>query len=215
MRPASLVAALVITACASATQQPATPADIHRNPAAQAAADGGKPPYTPADVKFMQGMIAHHGQALVMAALAPTNGARADVRVLAARIAVAQQDEIDLMQTWLRDRGEKVPDAHAGHDMAGHDMGGMTMSMPMMPGMLSAAQVAEVKAARGADFDRLFLTYMIQHHEGAITMVQELFSTPGGGQELNVWKFAAEVEADQGSEIDRMRVMLGARPQGE
>ena len=209
-----------MTACATASRQPATPADISRNPAAQAAADGGKPPYTAADVKFMQGMIAHHGQALVMAALAPTNTARADVRVLAARIIVAQQDEIDLMQTWLRDRGEKVPDPHAGHDMAGHgtaghDMSAMATSGAMMPGMLTPAQMAELKAARGADFDRLFLTYMIQHHEGAIAMVQELFSTPGGGQELNVWKFAAEVEADQGSEIERMRVMLGARPQGE
>ena len=209
-----------MTACVTASQQPDTPADISRNPAAQAAADGGKPPYTPADVKFMQGMIAHHGQALIMAALAPTNGARADVRVLAARIAVAQQDEIDLMQTWLRDRGEKAPDPHAGHDMAGHaaaghDMSAMAGSGPMMPGMLSPQQMAELKAARGPEFDRLFLTYMIQHHEGAITMVKELFSTPGGGQELNVWKFAAEVEADQGSEIDRMRVMLGARPQSQ
>jgi uncharacterized protein (DUF305 family) len=178
------------------------------SPAAQAKADGGRPPYTPADVKFMQGMIAHHAQALTMAALAPTNGARGDVRVLAERIDVAQRDEIDFMQRWLRERGEMVPDPSAMHTMAGHAMPMSQMPGMMMPGMLSAEQMAELEAAKGGDFDRLFLTGMIQHHEGALTMVTQLFGSPGAGQDVNIWKFASDVEADQSSEIARMRTML-------
>ena len=149
------------------------------------------------------------------AALAPTNGARSDVRILAERIDVSQKDEIDYMTRWLRERGEAVPALHAGHAMAGQTMPGHDMSAMsggLMPGMLTAEQMAELKAAKGAEFDRLFLTFMIQHHQGAMTMVQELFNTPGAGQEINVWRFAADVEADQGSEIDRMRTMLAPRP---
>jgi uncharacterized protein (DUF305 family) len=207
---AALLVALGLAACTSAIRQTGDAGDPTRSPAAQAKADGGRGPYTAADVKFMQGMIHHHAQALTMAALAPKNGARGDVRILAERIDVAQRDEIEFMQRWLRERGETVPNPAALHDMAGHqmpmsEMPGMTM---MMPGMLSPEQLAELKAATGPDFDRLFLTFMIQHHEGAITMVNELFGTPGAGQELNVWKFASDVEADQGSEIARMRTML-------
>jgi uncharacterized protein (DUF305 family) len=204
-----------MTACSSAVQQSGSGQNVPLTPAAQAAADSGRPPYTRADVTFMQGMIAHHQQAIEMAALAPTNGARGDVRILAERIDVAQKDEIDYMTRWLRERGESVPSSHAGHAMAGqtmpgHDMAGM--SGTLMPGMLTPEQMAELRAAKGSEFDRLFLTFMIQHHQGAMTMVQELFSTPGAGQEINVWRFAADVEADQGSEIDRMRTMLTPRP---
>jgi len=199
-----LFAASGLIACGAA-RRCAEADDPTLSPAAQARADGGRPPYTPADVRFMQGMIAHHAQALEMVALAPTNGARSDVRILAERIDVAQRDEIAFMQRWLRERGETVPPVHAGHDMPGHQM---PMSGGLMPGMLSAEQMAELKAARGPEFDRLFLTYMIQHHEGAVTMVEQLFGSPGAGQEINVWRFASDVEADQGSEIARMRVML-------
>ena len=207
---AAVLVALGLAGCTSAVRRSADADDPRLSPAAQAKADGGKGPYVAADVKFMQGMIHHHAQALTMAALAVAKTARNDVRVLAERIDVAQRDEIDFMQRWLRERGESVPNPMAMHDMGGHqmpmsEMPGMTM---LMPGMLSPEQMAELKAATGADFDRLFLTLMIQHHQGAITMVNELFGTPGAGQELNVWKFASEVEADQGSEIARMRTML-------
>ena len=207
---AALLVALGLVACTSAVRRASDADDPTRSPAAQARADGGKGPYTAGDVKFMQGMIHHHAQALVMAALAPTNGARADVRILAERIDVAQRDEIAFMQRWLRERGETVPDPSAMHDMGGHQMSMAEMPgmAPMMPGMLSPEQMAELKAATGPEFDRLFLTFMIQHHQGAITMVQELFSTPGSGQEINVWRFASDVEADQSSEIARMRTML-------
>ena len=208
-RPLSLVALFAasgLIACSAAMRPPSEADDPTLSPAAQARADGGRPPYTAADVSFMQGMIAHHAQALEMVALAPTNGARGDVRILAERIDVAQRDEIAFMQRWLRERGETVPPVHAAHGMPGHQMpmsGGM-----LMPGMLSAEQMAELRAARGPEFDRLFLTYMIQHHEGAVTMVEQLFGSPGAGQEINVWRFASDVEADQGSEIARMRAML-------
>jgi uncharacterized protein (DUF305 family) len=168
----------------------------------------------------MQGMITHHGQALVMTRLAPSHGARPDVRTLAGRIDVAQRDEIAFMQRWLRERGETVPEPHAGHDMAGHQMAtpGSPASGALMPGMLTPQQVARLEAARGPEFDRLFLTFMIQHHQGALTMVEQLFASPGAGQDVNVFRFASDVTADQTTEIDRMRAMLsagtpsGARP---
>ena len=214
---AGVIATFSLMACATAGPQRGAPAQNGPlTPAQQVAADGGQPAYTRADVAFMQGMIAHHGQALAMAALAPTNGARADVQVLAARIDVAQRDEIAYMQRWLRQRGETVPDPMAGHSMAGHDMAGHDMSAMggggLMPGMLTAEQMAELRAARGPEFDRLFLTYMIQHHQGAVAMVNELFASPGAGQDTDLWRLAADIEADQGSEIARMRVMLEPRP---
>lgn len=179
-----------------------------RTPAEQARADSGRAAYTRADVEFMQGMIAHHAQALVMAALAPTNGAGSAVRVLAGRIDVSQRDEIAFMQRWLRERSETVPatdDPHAGHAMPAGDAMAHSASMP---GMLTPQQLAALGAARGAEFDRLFLTFMIRHHEGAVVMVRQLFASPGAGQEVNVFLFASEVEADQTTEIDRMRAML-------
>jgi uncharacterized protein (DUF305 family) len=163
--------------------------------------------YTPADVRFMQGMIAHHAQAVVMAAMAPTHGARSDVRLLAQKIDVSQKDEIAMMQRWLRDRHETVPDANA--DPMHHDMPGMAT---LMPGMLSAEQLARLGQAQGTEFDRLFLTLMIQHHEGAITMVGQLFATPGAGQESEIFRFASDVDTDQRGEIARMRTMLTTLP---
>ena len=208
-----------MTACATATppQAPATPAGGPLTPAQQVALDRGIPPYTRADVEFMQGMIAHHGQALTMAALAATNTTSEDVRVLAARIDVAQRDEIAMMQRWLRQRGETVPDPMASHSMAGHNMPGHDMSTmpgaaPLMPGMLSAEQMAQLRAAKGQEFDRLFLTFMIQHHEGAVDMVNKLYSSQGAAQDTELWRLASDIEADQGSEISRMRQMLEIRP---
>jgi uncharacterized protein (DUF305 family) len=177
-------------------------------PAAQAKADSGRPAYTQADVHFMSGMISHHAQAVLMAGWAPSHGASQTVRSLCERIVVGQRDEIAFMQRWLRERHETVPDA----DPRGHMMAGMDHPM-LMPGMLTPEQMAELDHARGTEFDRLFLTFMIQHHQGAITMVEELFSATGAAQDGYVFKFASDVNADQTTEIDRMNSMLATLPQ--
>jgi uncharacterized protein (DUF305 family) len=148
--------------------------------------------FTDADVHFMQGMIPHHAQALEMTALVRQYAGSNAVRQMGLRMEISQRDEIGLMEQWLRDHGQATR-------MEG---------MHMMPGMLSAEQMQDLREARGAEFDRLFLTYMIQHHEGAITMVQELFNTSGAGQESTVFKFAEDVSADQAMEIDRMQGLL-------
>jgi uncharacterized protein (DUF305 family) len=205
-----LVAA--VAACGTAVQsahtsvQSGAPARA-MTPAEQARADSGRMPFTAADVHFMQGMIHHHAQAVVMAQWVPTHGARPDVQALAQRIGVAQRDEIAFMQRWLRERHQDAPDPLAHFEM-GHDMA--DMHMVMMPGMLTPEQMKQLDAARGPEFDRLFLTFMIQHHQGAITMVDQLFAVPGAGQELYVFRFASDVNADQTTEIERMRLMLGA-----
>ncbi len=159
-----------------------------------------------ADVDFMSGMIGHHAQALVMSAFAPTHGASALVRTLAARITNAQKDEIALMQMWLRDRDRPVPQVGD----TGHMMGGMDHDM--MPGMLTPAQLEELGDAHGTTFDRAFLTYMIQHHQGAVTMVHELFATDGAAQDELIFKLASDVQVDQITEIARMQQMLAGLP---
>jgi uncharacterized protein (DUF305 family) len=185
------------------------------SPAAKARADNGRPPFTAADVSFMSGMIGHHAQAVVMAGWAPTHGASRAVQALAERIVVAQRDEIAYMQRWLRERAQPVPAGDAMHDtmpgMAG--MAGMAgMRHDLMPGMLTPEQLAALNAARGADFDRLFLQDMIQHHQGALTMVQRLLAATGAAQDDDVYRFVADVSADQTTEIDRMNTMLDAMP---
>ena len=159
-----------------------------------------------ADVAFMRGMIAHHAQALVMAELAPSHGASPQVALFARRIIVSQRDEMDQMERWLQDRGENVPASPAAH--AGTHAAGADHSTHAMPGMLSAGQLAALDGTRGAEFDRLFLASMIQHHEGALVMVQALFDAPGSGQEPELFGFASGVDADQRAEIARMREML-------
>jgi uncharacterized protein (DUF305 family) len=167
------------------------------------------PGYTAADVQFMQGMIAHHAQALVMAAMAPTHGASAQVGLFCRKVLLSQRDEIELMQSWLRDRGETVPDPNDAH---AHDAMHMDMSMGdhamLMPGMLTAEQLAQLDRARDTAFDRLFLTFMIQHHEGALAMVAKLFDTAGAGQTPEIFGYATGVDADQRAEIARMQGML-------
>jgi uncharacterized protein (DUF305 family) len=172
---------------------------------ARARADSMRLPYTSADIHFMSGMISHHAQAIKMAKWAATHGASAALIRLSERIVTGQTDEIALMQSWLRDRNQPVPEPDpAGMKMT---MGGMEHVM-LMPGMLSPEQMAQLDAARGTEFDRLFLTFMIQHHRGAITMVRDLFSAPGAGQDEIVFKFANDVEIDQATEIARMQQML-------
>jgi uncharacterized protein (DUF305 family) len=204
----SAALAAIAIACSAAAQR--TPAGA---PAALAGADRGNPPYTAADVWFMSGMIGHHAQAVLMAGWAPSHGATASVRVLCERIVVAQRDEIAFLQRWLGERHETVPPA----DPRGHVMPGVAQPM-RMPGMLTPEQLAQLDSARGPEFDRLFLTFMIQHHRGAITMVEQLLRAQGAAQDGQVFRFAADVNADQTTEIDRMNRMLdalspaGARP---
>ena len=170
----------------------------------------GRLPYTDADVDFMAGMIPHHAQAVIMAGWAPSHGARADVAVLCERIVVAQRDEIAMMQTWLRDRGQVVPDATSTrHRMK---MNGVEHDM-LMPGMLTDEEMAALDRARGPEFDHLFLIGMIKHHQGAIDMVDVLFKAYGAAQDETVFRFASDVYADQSIEIDRMNKMLEEGPQ--
>lgn len=171
----------------------------------QAAGARPAPAVNAADVEFMSGMIPHHAQAVLIANWAPTHGARDDVRILCERIVVAQKDEIALMQTWLSDRGLPVPAADATHHVM--KMGGMEHKM-LMPGMLSDEELARLDKARGPEFDRLFLTFMIKHHEGALTMVDTLFESYGGAQDEAVFRLASDIWADQQAEIERMQLML-------
>jgi len=192
--------------------QPGAPGQSTETVAANQAADLSKVQATDADVKFMQGMIHHHAQALDMVALLEKNTGSDDMRKLGERIRISQRDEIGMMQRWLRARGQEAPDPHAMH-MPG--MMGMDHEMVMMPGMLTQEEMEHLATLKGVEFDRAFLTGMIKHHGGALTMVHDLFATPGAGQESIIFAFASDVEADQQMEIDRMRGMLAALKEQE
>lgn len=178
--------------------QPGAPGQDSRIVDAHAAADLSRVPVTAADVRFMQGMIGHHAQALEMTALVRSQGASDAIGKLAERIELSQADEMKMMQEWLTRRGQEVPAPHAHH----------APGATLMPGMLTASEMARLDAARGAEFDRLFLEFMIKHHEGALAMVQQLFAQPGAGQETDMFAFASDMDADQRMEIDRMRSAL-------
>jgi uncharacterized protein (DUF305 family) len=170
--------------------------------------DEAKTRFTQADVDFMTGMIGHHAQALIMSGMAPTNDASPEIQILTSRIINAQKDEIATMQNWLRDRDQTVPEVHIdGTMLMVHGGGDHAMHMP---GMLTQEQLDELSAARGVDYDRLFLTYMIQHHQGAVAMVKELFSKDGAGQDELAFKVANDINVDQLTEIARMQLMLKA-----
>jgi len=178
-------------------------------PAAQvipmaAAVAEAMPLANPADVEFINRMIHHHSQALVMSELAAVHASNPRIRTLAERIRVSQTDEIALMQLWLSDVGEAVPEPNPRMMGHGYD------HQAGMPGMLTPEQLDQLGGARGAEFDRLFLTFMIQHHEGALDMVETLFSSHGGGVDDFIYKIASDTFADQGSEIDRMQRLLDA-----
>ena len=166
-------------------------------------------PPSPADIHFMSGMIPHHAQAVKISRWAATHAASASIKALTERIVVGQTDEIHLMQTWLRDRSQKVPAEDATHLRM--NMNGMEHDM-LMPGMLNEQELAELDRARGVEFDRLFLRAMIKHHMGAIEMVNELFASRNAAQDDVIFKFASDVYADQTTEIDRMQKMLDALP---
>jgi uncharacterized protein (DUF305 family) len=192
--------AAVGTEAAPPIVQPGAPGAPSRVITAERAADLSGVRHTDADVRFMQGMIHHHAQALDMTALVAERTAREDTKLLALRIELSQEDEIGMMQAWLEAVGAAVPSAHDHHQPG----------VPLMPGMLTAEEMGRLAAATGEDFDRLFLESMIRHHEGALIMVDDLFSTPGAGQESNIFAFASEVVADQRAEMDRMSAMLNA-----
>ncbi|CAN5825069.1 DUF305 domain-containing protein [soil metagenome] len=222
---AALVAVVALSACASGNTAapqsgPSHTAAVPAHDAAMLAAraDSARFPYTEADIRFMTTMIGHHAQAIVMSNMAPSRAASPSVLTLARRIISSQADEILTMQQWLRDRHQPVPQVaedgtvsaggehamHGGHNAMDHGDHGL------MPGMLTDAQLAQLEAARGETFDRLLLTYMIQHHRGAVSMVEELFNTHGAGQDELVFQFASDVNVDQITEIARMRRMLSA-----
>jgi uncharacterized protein (DUF305 family) len=178
--------------------QPGAPGQATRVITAEDAADRSRVQHTEADIRFMQGMIGHHAQALEMTALVDARTSRDEMRKLALRIEVSQADEIKMMQEWLTGRGAPLPNAHAHHGAGA----------PLMPGMLTADELTRLGQAKGTVFDRLFLEMMIRHHQGALVMVEELFSQPGAGQESEIFAFASDVDADQRMEIQRMAAML-------
>jgi uncharacterized protein (DUF305 family) len=165
------------------------------------------PPGSPADVQFMQGMIVHHAQAVEMTALIESHTENKELRSLGARIGRSQSDEIEFMKRWLTARGEPI--TLAMPDMPGMDMSSHQM---LMPGMLTAKQMDALKKARGEEFDQLFLTGMIQHHNGALIMVKDLFDTAGAGQDAELFNFTTDVDSGQRAEIRIMQTMLGEKP---
>ncbi|HEY7396542.1 MAG TPA: DUF305 domain-containing protein [Gemmatimonadaceae bacterium] len=207
---AAVATALVVPAFGASAQQTGAPqAKLLSDAAAvaKARADSARYPYTAADIHFMSGMISHHAQAIKMARMAETHDAGAAVRRLCERIINAQGDEIRIMQQWLRDRNQPVPEPNP--DGMKMTMNGMEHTM-LMPGMLTDAQMKQLDASRGNDFDSLFLLFMIQHHRGAVAMVKDLFASYGAGQDELVFKFASDVNVDQSTEIVRMENMLSA-----
>jgi len=170
------------------------------------------PPRSPKDVEFMQGMIMHHAQAVEMTALMESHTRNKDLRRLGARISHTQLDEINFMKRWLEVRGEPVSPPMPG--MGNMHMPGMDMTShhKLMPGMLTAEQMDALRKAKGTEFDRQFLTGMIQHHKGALVMVKDLFDTAGGGQDAELFTFATDVDSGQRAEIRIMETMRGEKP---
>jgi uncharacterized protein (DUF305 family) len=195
----------MLSGCASAARdqsapiiQPGAPGEASRVITSETAAGLKRPAPSAADVHFMQGMIAHHAQAIEMTELLKTRSRSPDMKKLAERIEVSQADEIRMMREWLAGQGAAVPSEHAHH----------APGAPLMPGMLTPEEMGRLSGASGEAFDRLFLAYMIKHHEGALVMVRELFATRGAGQDADIYAFASDVDADQRMEIARMSSML-------
>ncbi|MQA31533.1 MAG: DUF305 domain-containing protein [Luteitalea sp.] len=181
--------------------QPGAPGEPGRTVTSDQASDLSRVSFTPADVEFMRGMIRHHGQAIQMTDLIASRTASGDLRKLGLRIALSQADEISMMKRWLEVRGQEVSGEHTDHR---HGI--------LMPGMLTPEQMERLAAAHGPAFDRLFLEGMIEHHGGALAMVDELFSQPGAAQDSEIFAFASDVNGDQRMEIARMGAMLKELP---
>lgn len=198
---AGLLVALTLGGCASRSPEAAATA-----PATATATPSSRPSPAEPDVRFMTDMIGHHSQAVRIAGWAPSHDASPAVQRLAERIVVGQNDEIALLTRWLRNHGQPVPATDSTHQM--HQM----HQHQMMPGMLTAEQLAQLDQAKGPEFDRLFLEFMIAHHQGALVMVDQLFGSQGAAQDETVFRLASDVYADQSTEIDRMQKMLAALP---
>jgi uncharacterized protein (DUF305 family) len=211
-----LFGAVLVSACGAATTEvaaggprivsPGAPGESSRvvGGVEAAAATQQAPRHTEADVRFMQHMIVHHAQAVEMTALVASRTEREEIRMLSRRIELSQDDEMLMMRRWLEVRGAPAVDPHLHHHGDG----------AAMAGMLTQEEMARLRASSGAAFDRLFLEFMIKHHEGALTMVEELFATDGAGQEVEIFQFASHVDSDQRMEIDRMRRLLNAIQRG-
>ena len=203
----AVLALVAVAGCSSDEDEPDAPPVVQLGPPGETGtplsedeiAELEEASYTEADVAFVQNMIPHHAQALVMTYLVADRTGRDDLPLLAERMDVSQRDEIALMERWLEERGEEVPDASAGHH---HGEG------ELMPGMLTADDLARLEAASGRAFDELFLQYMIRHHEGALVMVAELLSGGEGGQASDVFQLAQHIDSDQSIEIARMKSLL-------
>jgi len=200
-----VLSAALLTGCRSASQtsgpaivQPGAPGQSTRPISEAKATDLSHVQATAADIKFMQGMIGHHAQAIEMTTLLATRTESDDMRKLAKRIELSQADEIKMMQEWLRNHGQAAPSEHEHHMHPGM----------LMPGMLTPEQMEQLAAARAAAFDKLFLQFMIRHHDGALVMVHDLFATPGAAQDSDIFAFASDVDSDQRMEIERMGAML-------
>ncbi|HEY6119903.1 MAG TPA: DUF305 domain-containing protein [Pyrinomonadaceae bacterium] len=200
-------------------QEPAPPTPVVVQPGAPgqptrtlpASTRATLPPRSPADVRFMQGMIMHHAQAVEMTALIESHTVNKNLLSLGSRISTSQSDEIKFMKRWLEARGEPI--APMMPEMTGMNMSSHSMVMPaLMPGMLTEKQMEALKKAKGEEFDRLFLTGMIQHHGGALIMVKDLFDTAGAGQDAELFNFATDVDSGQRAEIRIMQIMLEEKP---
>jgi len=201
---AAFAATCVVGACAggtAGTSPGSAPTTAELEALYRARQDSARARFTDADAAFVTGMIGHHAQAIVMADLVPSRSGSPAIRTLAARIINAQRDEIGWMERWLRDRGQPIPAVTADAHVHAH-----------MPGMVTPEQLAELERADGAAFDRLFLTRMIQHHRGAVTMVRDLLDTDGAAQDPATFRLASDVHVDQTTEIARMELMLQALP---
>ncbi len=208
---AALLTVAVVAALPASAQdpppaivQPGAPGEPTRTLTAEEAANIEIPPHVDADVRFMQGMIHHHAQALEMTDLLSSRTESEEMRLLGQRIDISQTDEIGMMARWLEARGEDTPRVR-------EEEASPLSDDQLMPGMLTERQMAQLASATGEAFDRLFLEFMIVHHEGALTMVSELFLVSRAGQEPEIFQFASNVDADQAAEIGRMRTMLQAR----
>ena len=190
---ATLAATIATSACAAQTRPVVQQTEPHHQHTAELPASSGTG-FTVADVRFMQNMIGHHAQAIRMTEMAAAHGASPKLLELARKIDISQRDEIAMMEQWLVERRQAVPGAAHAH--------------AMMPGMLNADQLAQLDAARGREFDWLFLEFMIRHHQGALQMVEELFASPHAGQDSDIFRFATDVDADQRDEIFVMEKLL-------
>jgi uncharacterized protein (DUF305 family) len=211
--------AVILSACGAATAAAPPPGaspdgltQAEMEAIYRARVEGDRARFTEADVRFMTNMIHHHAQAIAMAQMAPSRSTSRSIQTLAARIINAQEDEIEIMQRWLRVRGRAAPELHVTE--SGVMVHGADHDDVRMPGMVSNAQLRQLEEARGEAFDRFFLTLMIEHHKGAVVMVHELFATDGAGQDEDVFRFASDVQVDQSTEVARMELMLAAMSAG-